>query len=196
MDWKWIIGIAGALIAFFVGEFHAVHGLNKTIELSERTIESTQRIEMFRLARDLTREFYEPDPKLFQRIRTSLESCQNIYASWGGKFKHDEINRYLGFFDDLGFLYKEKLLDLKIIDQLFGAFIIESYENNELRKYIDDLKANAHQPQAFADYVALAQALEKLPDRTQLLESARRGCDNAQKAENARKAGNLRKPRK
>ena len=141
-------------------------------------LETTKKIEMINLGRSLVQDFYKEDEKAFRDIRTAIESCDKLYNGFNksGKFSNDQINRYLGFFDDLGFFYRIKVLDIDVIDQFFGAYIIEAYEYNELRKYIKDLQEKAHQKTAFKEFQALSEALENLPDRKDLIEDARRGC--------------------
>jgi hypothetical protein len=125
---------------------------------------------MVHLARDLAQEFYisEENKAVYRPIRTAIESCEKIYRSDGGSFGHDDINTYVGFFDDLGFYWKEGAIDLDIIDQEFGAYIIEAFEYPELREYIRKLEHNAKQNLAFVEFEKLAQELEKKPERQDL----------------------------
>ena len=98
---------------------------------------------MIRLINELSSTFYNnKDEKAYIHLRTSIESCEKLYKSWGGKFSHDEINRYIGFFEDLGFYLENEILDIKLINHMFGAYIIEAYEYNEIRRYIEEFKKN------------------------------------------------------
>jgi hypothetical protein len=103
MDNKWIIGIIGGFSAFVIANLITCYTFRTNLEM-------TQKIEMIRLAREFTKDFYEtPDNIIYGKIRSSIESCQQLYKSWGGQFTHDEINRYLGFFDDLDFTMRRVL---------------------------------------------------------------------------------------
>ena len=161
---KWFIGITIALagLAFPIYSFRV-------------NLQLTKKIETVRLATQLAEGFYSGDP-VFRDLRMSIERCEKLYKHWGGKFNNDQINRYLGFFDDLGFHAREGILEDSIIDHLFGAYIIEAYENNELRKYIELLQTNMRDKDAFSDFLALARKLEDIPSRKEMIELARRGC--------------------
>ena len=84
----------------------------------------------------------------------------------------------MGYFDDLGFYVKDGALDIQTIDHWYGAYIIEAYEYNELRKYVETMQRNSRQKQALADFQSLAKELESLPQRQELIELARRGCSD------------------
>lgn len=138
-------------------------------------LETTRKTEAVRLARELTREFYSADAT-FSSVRVAIDRCEKLYKRWGGKFDYDQVNRYLGFFEDLGFYSRIGALDFEIVDQMFGAVIVEAYEYNEVRKYIDELRRNSKQPRAFEDFERLAKKLAEIPERKELVELARRGC--------------------
>lgn len=166
----WIIGTIGAVLGFVISQ-----GI--TYYTFKVNLETTKKIAQVQFIRDLHKQFYFENP-LFRDIRMSTESCQKLYRSWGGKFNYEQINRYLGFFDGLGFYHREGILDLRIIDQMFGAYIIEAYEYNELRKYVELLQTNTKQKEALADFQALARKLEEIPERKEMIEVARRACYN------------------
>lgn len=167
---QWVLKV-GSVLAVVVPLLFAFYTFQKSIETS-------QEIEKINLARDLVKDFYLEEARTFRNIRTAVESCEQLYVEYkkGGKFTHDEINQYLGFFDDVGFYYREGALDLAIINQQFGAYIIEASENDELRRYIKELQVNAKQKTAFVHFQALSEALEKLPERKELTEQSRRSC--------------------
>ena len=168
---KLAIGTLGSILGFIFAQLLSIYQFQKGIEIS-------QKVEKIHLARELVKEFYAEDAIIFRELRTAVESCSQLYLGYkkGGKFNNDEINRYLGFFDDIGFYYRQGVLDLDIIDQQFGAYIIEANEYAELRRYINELQENAKQQSAFNNFRFLAEALEKLPGRKQLTEKSRQPC--------------------
>jgi hypothetical protein len=170
---RWLIGIGiGALVVNTLALAFSQRAFN-------RNLKTTATIAKINLARDLSREFYTGDP-VYKQLRTAIESCQKpLYKRWGGKFDHDQINRYLGFFDDLEFYEKEGALDYSTIDQSFGAYIIEAYEYDDLRKYVEELQRDTKQSEALAGFQNLARELEKSPARTEMIEIARRGCTSS-----------------
>jgi hypothetical protein len=167
----WLVGAAGSLLGFLISQSIGMYQFSKNLR-------ATREIETVHLARELTKEFYsEKDGEpLYRDVRTTVESCDIVYRSGGGHFDNDQINRYLGFFDDLGFYYRRGALDIETIDQIFGAYIVEAYEYEELRKYVADLRKNADQQVAFADFQALGRILSARTDRIQLAASFPTAC--------------------
>jgi len=181
---KWSIGIIGSFVGFLISQGITYYTFNtnlkisqKNLELSKQGYDNIKKVEMIRLINGLSNIFFNnKDEDLYRNIRTSIESCEKLYKSWGGKFSHDEINQYLGFFDDLGFYLKNGILDIDLINHMFGAYIIEAYEYNEIRKYIEDFQKNTKQKSAFKDFENLSKNLEQIPERKDEVEIARRGC--------------------
>jgi ABC-type antimicrobial peptide transport system permease subunit len=118
------------------------------------------------LANNLAEKFDEN--KTFSQIRMAIEHQKALYKPWGGRFDNDDINMYLNFFEDIGFYNKYGVLDIEIIDQYYGSYIIETYENKEIKKYINDLRKNSKERGAFFHFEALAKQLENLPERHEL----------------------------
>jgi len=168
---KWLIGALGSVLGFLLSQWVALYQFSKTLE-------TTKQIEMVHLARELTAEFFtdHDSAPLYERIRTTIESCGRIYKSNGGAFDNDQVNRYLGFFDDLGFYYRRGALDEESINQIFGAYIIEAYEYEELQKYIAELQRNANQQKAFVEFQALGELLSMRFDRKALAASFPAAC--------------------
>jgi hypothetical protein len=152
-----VVGMLGSVIGFYISQ------------------KTTQKTEMIRLTKDLKNEFNDPD-QIFKKIRMSIERCEKLYNHWEGKYDNDEINRYLNFFDALGYYEKQGILDYELIDHMFGAYIIEAYEYNELRRYIEGTQRKGRQKEAASDFQSLAKKIESLPERNELIELARRGC--------------------
>ena len=152
-----LLGMLGSVIGFCVAQT------------------TTQKTEMIRLTRDLGEEFNDSD-QIFRKIRMSIERCEKLYNKWEGKYDNDQINRYLNFFDALGYYERQGILDYKVIDHMFGAYIIEAYEYNEIRRYIEGTQTKGKQKEAASDFQNLAKKIESLPERNELIELARRGC--------------------
>ena len=179
----WVSGksnllLLGSLFGFIIAQFIIVY----TFSEQQKTVKE---IEMINLARNLSSEFYQADDRntVFMNLRVAIEKCEKLYKGYDkqGRFNNDQINRYLGFFDDLGLFYKRGALDLDIIKQLFGTYIIEAYEYNEVRKYIEELRKNSKQPGAFENFQYLGEQLEKHPEFKELIAESRLGCFNKSK---------------
>lgn len=53
-----------------------------------------------------------------------------------GKIDPYEIDDFLGHYEDLGVLVRQGLIKLPMAYELFGYYIITSWENNDIKKYI------------------------------------------------------------
>lgn len=137
--------LAGALIA-------AVAGV-----LTELYVLREQRsVEQLLLVRKLTDNFYENE--IFAKIRSSIDQCEPIYFGFGGRYTHDQINRYLGFYEDLGFYSNQKgFIDIDVVSHAFGAHLVEAYSYPEMRKYVTMIQS--HQPEAFTEFDTLYERL-------------------------------------
>lgn len=160
-----ISGLIGALIIAVI----SIYNFNRQISISLKS----QQIGLFR---ELVKDFYHGDP-ILKEIRVAIESCKPLYNKQrGGTFTHDQINTYLGFFEDVGFFLKEDVLTIGTIDHLFGAYIIEAFEYPEIRKYIALLQTSMDDPEAFKEFQELARRLESDPKRQRQVQNARDSC--------------------
>jgi hypothetical protein len=147
------------------------------------TQKATRQIESIRLAKELSSEFYGRDG-LYRDVRNAIEECASLYKSWGGRFDHDEINRYLGFFEDLGFYYRRGMLDIEAIGHLYGAYIIEAFAHPDVKRYISLLRSNAKQPGAFELFESLATELRGQQQFQELASAAEVMCQAPKQAAN------------
>lgn len=168
---KWALGAAASVAAFVIAQGIVILTFAKNLQ-------ATKTIEMIKLAKDLSQEFYKEDEATFRNIRMAVEACKPLYTRYnrGGGFNRDEMNRYLGFFDDLGFYVKRGALDLSMINQFFAPHIIEAYETTEIRQYIKEFRENFKQREAFRNFEELARSLESDPARKELIETFRIAC--------------------
>lgn len=157
-----VIGIVGAVIGFAISQGVTFYGWSETLA-------TTKDIQMVNLARQLSDDFEEN--RDFEDFRMAIERCDPLFngwrwpagkgpSTWPGRFNNDQLNRYLNFFDDVGFYNERNDLNLEIVRQMFGPFVVEAYEEPEIRCYVRGLQTQAHQSAAFANFVALARKLE------------------------------------
>lgn len=157
-----------AVISFVVAQIIVV-------SLHYRSTRINQGTEQVKLVREMYRQFYL-DEKSNLQIAGAIESCQKLYKNEGGSFSHMQINDYFGFFTDLGLFMERGALSQELIGHFFGAFIIEAYEYPEVRSYIERTRKNFHQPEAFAGFDAVAEALAKDPRFASLVSFAKTMC--------------------
>lgn len=145
------------------------------VTLHYRNSKLDHQTEEVKLARDLSSEFYS-DQKPYLRIANAIESCEKVYKSDGGAFNHTQINEYLGFFSDLGLFMERGAISPELIGHYFGAFIVEAYEYPEIKAYIERIRKNYRQPDAFEDFERVAKTVEADPRFKRLAEFAKTAC--------------------
>lgn len=170
-DRRWLIGIVGSVLGFILGQTVSYWTFRENLE-------TTKKIERIRLGRELNQNFYHGDA-IFRAIRISLGKCEKISKETGGKYDDEDISNYLGFFDDIGFYYREGFLELDHINQFFGQPIIEAYENSEFLEYIKAVQMNERPKVAFTEFQKLARELEELPGMESVIDDARSPCSNS-----------------
>lgn len=106
------------------------------------------------------KEKYDSNPD-FKLIFSNIETCKPLYKSWGGPFTYQQINSYLGFFENVGFLYKNKKIAKNDIEKIFGPIIVATYNYKEIRTYVEGIRTNAKQPLACSDFYQLAEELSE-----------------------------------
>ena len=157
-----------AVISFIVAQLIVV-------TLHYRATRLTHETEEIKLARELYREFYFQE-KSYLQIAGAIKSCQKLYKNDGGSFGHVAINEYLGFFSDLGLFMQRGAISEELIGHFFGAYIVEAYEYPEIKFYIERTRKNFHQPEAFAEFEKVAEAIESDPRFTPLVTLAKTMC--------------------
>jgi hypothetical protein len=127
-----IVGAAAAIAAQFVG-----HRLATKRELLRFQIQSFER---FR------REFSE-DEHLRQ---ISLKK---------GPLTDDEIDDYLGFFEEIGLYFHRDLVDVQLVDEILGDSIIYAWEDDHIRKTVGSVRGAEDDPTYFMYFERLAKHL-------------------------------------
>jgi hypothetical protein len=162
-----------SVLAFLIVSFIIAQTI--VLALHFRTTQMDRDVQEIQLARDLYREFYAGD-RDYLRIANAIEACDKLYKSDGGKFSHLQINEYLGFFSDLGLFMQRGSLSPELIGHFFGAYVVEAYEYPEIQSYIERVRRNFNQPEAFAGFEAVAQAMVKDPRFASLVSLAKTMC--------------------
>jgi hypothetical protein len=140
-----------------------------------QTQAALRQVESFRLARELSTEFYFREP-LYKDVRNAIEACSRLYRSWGGNFNHDDMNKYLGFFEDIGYFQKHGFLDNDLIGHFYGAYVVEAYAHPHVKLYIEKLRTTAKQPTAFNQFERLAKELGEDSRFTELVKTSLKAC--------------------
>lgn len=160
-----LTGALGAIFGFLISQLVPLG----TFAVNLRT---SRGIQMVNLSRDLNKDFTSNSS--FRDIRMAIDRCEKLYISYGGTFDSDQINQYLNFFDNLGFYWQQGYLDENIIDQMFGPYIVEAYEYDEIQRYMHEAEKNTGQKHAFDNLDKLAQGIEGNDDRKLMITDARK----------------------
>ena len=165
---RWVLGPLVGLLGSLLVVAVSLYTFSKELAIENKHHEVA-------LYRELVKEFYGNSEE-YRKIRMAIERCQPLYKGWSGLFDNDQINSYLGFFEDIGFYLRRDVLSIEIIDHGFGAYIVEAYEYDELKRYIREMRETAKQSQAFKDFEFLAHSIEDAPGLNPEIRIAQRGC--------------------
>ena len=127
-----VVGAAAALAAQFLG-----HNLATKRELLRFQIQSFER---FR------REFSEDEN--LRRISIKKEPLTD-----------DEIDDYLGFFEEIGLYFHRNLVDIELVDEILGDSITVVWEREYIRKAIGSIRGAQDDPTYFRYFEQLAKHL-------------------------------------
>lgn len=96
-----------------------------------------------------------PYLKIRKEIAKHLQGLVMIDPARTGYSAFEIDDLLLGFFDDIGWYVKKKLVDFETIEQTFGYYVAESYDNPVIQDYLND-KDNRGR---YIDFRNLAQLL-------------------------------------
>lgn len=169
----WILSI---VIVIFTISGCTVAQKSDSQELKALTTEltKTNQYREILLLRDLVREFQSDDPQSpYRKIYMSIDRCEPLYTSWGGKYNFREINKYLGLMDELGFYREKGVLSQESIEEGFGYVLIEAWEYPEMQRYIRGIQENAKENTAFDKFESLVKSLEQEPKNAEFVRHIR-----------------------
>lgn len=134
---EWIIlgaavGASGAILAQIMSQILVTRRENRRFKI--------EAFERFR------REFSE-DPNL-RRISIKKEPLED-----------DEVDDYIGFFEEIGLYYKRGLVDLELVDEVLGDAITQAYLDDEIMKSIGAARGQERDSSYFRHFEHLAKVL-------------------------------------
>jgi hypothetical protein len=86
------------------------------------------------------------------RVRKIIESKKPIFKEKGGNLTEQDIDDYIGYLDMLYGFVEQNILDFKIMDDNFGVFVDEAYNNKEIRTYISYLRKEYSEEDMFSGF--------------------------------------------
>lgn len=152
------------VIGFIIGAIIQMLSIETAIDLARRA-------ESISLARNLYSEYSKNE--LFLKIEKSIVNEEILYGEHSGKngkYNWQEINLYLGFFEEIGFFYRIDAFDISVVDFYFGGRIIKAYLDDDVRAYVIEARRNGRQPAALEEFQRVAERLSDLPHRAAYIE--------------------------
>jgi hypothetical protein len=137
-----IVGAPVGAIAALASQFLA----HRLAETRERKGFQVQSFERFR------REFTE-DPSL-RNISTKKEPLTD-----------DEIDEYLGLFEEVGLYFHRDLVDVELVHEILGDDIIDSWEDSKIREPVGAVRCGEDDPTYFKYFERLGRYLIRLRDQ-------------------------------
>jgi hypothetical protein len=74
----------------------------------------------------------------FERFRREFSEDQNLkrISIKEEDLTDDEIDEYVGFFEEIGLYFARDLIDVQLVDEILGNFITDAWEDEAIRKSI------------------------------------------------------------
>jgi len=103
----------------------------------------------------------------FERFRREFSEDQNLrrISVKEGKLTDDEIDDYIGFFEEIGIYFVRGLVDIELVDEILGNYITEAWEDEEIRKSIFASRGGEDDSTYFKYFEALARHLVALKEK-------------------------------
>jgi hypothetical protein len=110
-----LLGAAGALLSQFLA-----HRLNRRRELERFAIQSFER---------------------FRRELSEDDELRKISLTHTDKdLTEKEMQDYLGFFEEVGLYAERNLVDMQLVDEIMGDYVIDCYNDDAMRKFISGVR--------------------------------------------------------
>jgi hypothetical protein len=97
----------------------------------------------------------------FERFRTEFSEDENLRQISIKKepLSDDEIDDYLGFFEEIGLYFRRNLVDIELVDEILGDAIISAWEDDGIRKSVGAIRGGEDDPTYFESFEQLAKHL-------------------------------------
>jgi len=97
----------------------------------------------------------------FERFRREFSEDQNLrrISVKDEDLTDDEIDDYVGFFEEIGIYFNRDLVDIELVDEILGDYITEAWEDETIRKSIFASRGGEDDSTYFKYFEALARHL-------------------------------------
>jgi len=100
------------------------------------------------------REFFTSE--MNQKIIAAIEAKKSVLKEKGGEFTHYQLDDYLGYFELMSWYDKKGLIDFELVDENFGRYISLTWQNEEIKKYILQLRNETKDPRYYKPFEDIA----------------------------------------
>jgi hypothetical protein len=100
------------------------------------------------------REFFTSETN--QKIIAAIEEKKSLLKENRGEFIRYQLDDYLGYFELMSWYDKKGLIDFELVDENFGRYISLSWQNEEIKKYIYQLRTVTKDPRYYKPFEDIA----------------------------------------
>lgn len=100
------------------------------------------------------REFF--DKSTNQGIIIAIEEKKSILRENRGMFTVYQLDGFLGYYELMSHYVARGLMDFEFIDEMFGHYISLAWQNEEIKRYIDELRSETKDPRYYKPFEDLA----------------------------------------
>jgi hypothetical protein len=103
----------------------------------------------------------------FERFRKEFTEDQNLrrISIKKERLTEDEIDEYLGFFEEIGLYFSRGLVDIELVDEILGDAIIGAWQDNEIRSAVGSIRAGEDDPVYIRYFESLARHLIEMNEK-------------------------------
>ncbi len=103
----------------------------------------------------------------FERFRREFTEDQNLkrISAQEEDLTDDEIDDYVGFFEEIGIYFSRDLVDIELVDEILGNYITEAWEDEAIRKSIFASRGGEDDSTYFKYFETLARHLLQLKEK-------------------------------
>jgi len=100
-------------------------------------------------------EFFHDE--IVQEIMVVIDENESLLKKNGGKFTGYDLDNYIGYFESMGRYEKDGIIDFEFIDDIFGHYIFQAWQNKEISDYVDWLREDMNDPRYYEFFQKLAK---------------------------------------
>jgi hypothetical protein len=104
---------------------------------------------------DLNRDFFFNDRMYL--LRKAIDADEPILQENGGQFSESDIDDYVGIIEMMAMLNEKHILDSTLLEYNFGGYVLQAYQNEEIRMYVDKLRRDANDNQIYEGFYKLGE---------------------------------------